>query len=60
VKIHNPDNIYDLQSVLTQLIRSKRKARTESVLLSNSLMHDIAKRIIYLENKIQELESDND
>ncbi len=60
MKIHHPDNVYDLQSILSQLIRSKRKARTESVLLSNSLMHDIAKRIIYLENRIQELEADND
>lgn len=60
MKIHNPDNVYDLQKILSQLVRSKRKSRNESVLMSNSLMHDIAKRIIYLENKVQELEANND
>lgn len=58
MKIHNPDNVYDLQKILYRLLRSKRKLRTESVLLSNSLMHDIAERIIRLENRIQELEID--
>lgn len=60
MKTHHPDNVYDLQSILSELVRSKRKARNEHVLLSNRLMHDIAKRIIYLENKIQELETNND
>lgn len=58
MKIHNPDNVYDLQKILYQLLRSKRKSRTNSVLLSNSLMHDISERIIRLENRVQELEID--
>ena len=57
---HAPDNAYDLQKILSQLIRSKRKARKEYVLLSNKLMHDIVSRVIELENKVQELEADND
>jgi hypothetical protein len=60
MKIHNPDNAYDLQKILVQLVRSKKKARTESVLLSNSLMHDIIKRLIDLENKVQTLEANSD
>jgi ribosomal protein S17 len=60
VKIHHPDNAYDLQKILVQLVRSKKKARTESVVLSNALMHDIVSRLIELENKVEALEANND
>jgi len=60
VKIHHPDNAYDLQKILVQLVRSKKKARTESVVLSNVLMHDIVSRLIELENKVESLEANND
>jgi hypothetical protein len=60
VKIHHPDNAYDLQKILVQLVRSKKKARTESVVLSNALMHDIVSRLIELENKVESLEANND
>ncbi len=60
MKIHHPDNAYDLQKILVQLVRSKKKARTESVVLSNALMHDIVSRLIELENKVESLEANND
>jgi ribosomal protein S17 len=60
VKFHHPDNVYDLQKILVQLVRSKKKARTESVVLSNALMHDIVSRLIELENKVEALEANND
>lgn len=60
MKIHHPDNAYDLQQILVQLVRSKKKARSESVVLGNALMHDIIKRLIDLENKVEALEADND
>lgn len=60
MKIHHPDNAYDLQKILVQLVRSKKKARTESVVLSNALMHDIVSRLIELENKVEALEANND
>ena len=60
MKFHHPDNVYDLQKILVQLVRSKKKARTESVVLSNALMHDIVSRLIELENKVEALEANND
>jgi ribosomal protein S17 len=60
VEFHHPDNVYDLQKILVQLVRSKKKARTESVVLSNALMHDIVSRLIELENKVEALEANND
>lgn len=60
MEFHHPDNVYDLQKILVQLVRSKKKARTESVVLSNALMHDIVSRLIELENKVEALEANND
>jgi hypothetical protein len=58
--IHNPKNIYDMQKIMHQLLKNKRRRRRESVLVSNEFMHDLVKTVISLQNRVDELESIND
>lgn len=60
MKIHNPKNIYEMQKITHELMKSKRRSKKESIMVSQEMMHDLIRVVISLQNRVEELESLND
>ena len=62
-KFHNPKSLVEMQKVLSMLnkkYKGKDFSKYEGILVSHELMSDICSSIIDLQNRVSELEEEND
>jgi hypothetical protein len=63
MNIHSPENIESYLSLVSKL-NKKYKGRDwsddHSIILTSALFYEVASKIVELQNRIEELEADND
>jgi hypothetical protein len=62
-KFHNPKSVIEMQKLLSALnkkYKGKDFSKDEGILVSHELMSDICLSIIDLQNRVTELEEEND